>query len=57
MPVPWLSAIKAIPWGTVVEHAPKVLGKARDLIDRQRSNHKINVSPLVATVAKETSQV
>ena len=38
MPIPWLSAIKAIPWGTVVEHAPKVLGKARDLIDRQRSN-------------------
>ena len=38
MPIPWLSAIKAIPWGSVVEHAPKVLGKARDLIDRQRSN-------------------
>jgi len=38
MSIPWLSAIKAIPWGSVVEHAPKVLGKARDLIDRQRSN-------------------
>ncbi|MFN0005899.1 MAG: hypothetical protein ACKVPZ_13015 [Burkholderiaceae bacterium] len=42
MPIPWLSAIKAIPWGTVVEHAPKVLGKARDLIDRQRSNPAVS---------------
>ena len=42
MPIPWLSAIKAIPWGTVVEHAPKVLGKARDLIDRQRSNPEVS---------------
>ena len=45
MPIPWLSAIKAIPWGTVVEHAPKVLGKARDLIDRQRSNPETSKSP------------
>ena len=45
MPIPWLSAIKAIPWGTVVEHAPKVLGKARDLIDRQRSSPETNTTP------------
>ena len=45
MPIPWLSAIKAIPWGAVVEHAPKVLGKARDLIDRQRSSPETITSP------------
>ena len=37
MPIPWLSTLKAIPWGNVMEHAPKVLDKARNLIDRQRS--------------------
>jgi len=37
MPIPWLSTLKAIPWGNVIEHAPKVLDKARNLIDRQRS--------------------
>jgi FtsZ-binding cell division protein ZapB len=45
MPIPWLSAIKAIPWDTVVEHAPKVLGKARDLIDRQRSSSEASTPP------------
>ena len=45
MPIPWLSAIKAIPWGSVVEHAPKVLGKARDLIGRQRSSSEASSPP------------
>ena len=36
MAVPWLSALKVIPWGNVIEHAPSVLDKARDLIDKHR---------------------
>ncbi|MBU6224064.1 MAG: hypothetical protein KGP13_04470 [Burkholderiales bacterium] len=36
MAISWLSALKAIPWGNVIEHAPNVLDKARDLLDRQR---------------------
>jgi hypothetical protein len=36
MAIPWLSALKAIPWGNVIEHAPNVLDKARDLIDKHR---------------------
>lgn len=36
MAIPWLSALKAIPWGNVIEHAPSVLDKARDLIDKHR---------------------
>jgi hypothetical protein len=36
MAIPWLLALKVIPWGDVIEHAPKVLKGARDLLDRQR---------------------
>lgn len=36
MAIPWLVALKVIPWGEVIEHAPKVLEAARKLLDRQR---------------------
>jgi len=36
MAIPWLSALKVIPWGDVMSHAPGVLQKARDLMDRKR---------------------
>lgn len=36
MALPWLTALKVIPWGDVIEHAPKVLNAARQLLDRQR---------------------
>lgn len=36
MAIPWLVALKSIPWGTVIEHGPKVLDKARDLVNRRR---------------------
>ncbi len=57
MPIPWLSAIKAIPWGTVVEHAPKVLGKARDLIDRQRSNPETGTSPPLKPLSQREIEI
>lgn len=34
MAIPWLLALKVIPWGDVIEHAPKVLNAARKLMDR-----------------------
>lgn len=37
MAIPWLLALKVIPWGDVIEHAPKVLNAARKLMDRQRT--------------------
>jgi Asp-tRNA(Asn)/Glu-tRNA(Gln) amidotransferase A subunit family amidase len=37
MAIPWLVALKVIPWGDVIEHAPKVLSAARKLMDRQRA--------------------
>jgi hypothetical protein len=37
MAIPWLVALKVIPWGDVIEHAPKVLSAARKLLDRQRA--------------------
>lgn len=36
MAIPWLVALKVIPWGDVIEHAPKVLNAARQLLDKQR---------------------
>ena len=37
MAIPWLLALKVIPWGDVIEHAPNVLKAARKLMDRQRA--------------------
>jgi hypothetical protein len=35
MAIPWLTALKVIPWGDVISHAPSVLEKARDLMARK----------------------
>ena len=37
MPIPWMVALKVIPWGDVIEHAPKVLNAARKLMDREKT--------------------
>lgn len=37
MPFPWMVALKVIPWGDVIEHAPKVLKGARQLLDKQKT--------------------
>jgi hypothetical protein len=37
MAISWLAALKVVPWGKVMEHAPQVLDKARGLIDKHRS--------------------
>jgi hypothetical protein len=47
MAIPWLLALKVIPWGDVIEHAPKVLNAARKLMDRQRTEP----APAVSTTA------
>ncbi|MEY4121651.1 MAG: hypothetical protein RLZZ457_489 [Pseudomonadota bacterium] len=48
MAIPWLSALKVIPWGDVIAHAPTVLEKARDLMERK-------TSPQPMATANETS--
>ncbi len=45
MALPWLTALKVIPWGDVIEHAPKVLKGARDLLDRQRQRRRETAEP------------
>ena len=45
MAIPWLTALKVIPWGDVIEHAPKVLKGARDLLDRQRERRREAMAP------------
>lgn len=37
MPIPWITALKIIPWGDVIEHAPKVLAAARKLLEKQKA--------------------
>lgn len=36
MSLPWIAALKIIPWGDVIEHAPKVLNAARKLLDKNK---------------------
>ena len=45
MPIPWLTALKVIPWGDVIEHAPKVLKGARDLLNQQRQRRRETAEP------------
>lgn len=45
MPIPWLTALKVIPWGDVIEHAPTVLKGARDLLERQRQRRREAQTP------------
>ena len=48
MPIPWLTALKVIPWGEVIEHAPKVLKGARDLLNQQRQRRREAAEPAPA---------
>lgn len=46
MPIPWLAALKVIPWGDVIEHAPKVLNAARRLLDKNKApDTPVSASP------------
>jgi hypothetical protein len=36
MAISWLTALKVVPWDKVLEHAPRVLDKARGFIDKHR---------------------
>ena len=47
MAKPWTLALQVIPWGDVLEHAPKVLNSARKHLDRQRTEP----APAVTTTA------
>ena len=38
MPLPWMTALKLVPWSDVIEHAPQVLSAARKLLERQRES-------------------
>lgn len=42
MPIPWMIALKVIPWGDVIEHAPKVLDAARKLLDKKPDANNAN---------------
>lgn len=46
MAIPWLVALKVIPWGDVIEHAPKVLNAARKLMDRQKAPPASTTAPV-----------
>jgi small-conductance mechanosensitive channel len=50
MAIPWLVALKVIPWGDVIEHAPKVLKAARQLLDKQRQRPTEAATPPAATL-------
>ncbi len=45
MAIPWMVALKVIPWGDVIEHAPKVLNAARKLMDRPKAPASGTLAP------------
>jgi hypothetical protein len=47
MAIPWLTALKVVPWGDVIEHAPNVLKAARKLMDRQKAEPELNTNTAV----------
>jgi len=53
MAISWLTALKIIPWGDVIEHAPAVLKGARRLLDRQRTAPTTPAAPMPAGVAPD----
>ena len=53
MAIPWMVALKVIPWGDVIEHAPKVLNAARKLMDRQRTQAAEPEPPAKGPVAAD----
>lgn len=56
MPLPWLSALKLIPWGDVIAATPQIVKGARNLYDGVRGGKKpaaraaatVDLSPLDA---------
>jgi small-conductance mechanosensitive channel len=49
MAFPWMMALKVIPWGDVIEHAPKVLKGARRLLDKQKAQAAPEASAAAGT--------
>lgn len=56
MPIPWMVALKVIPWGDVIEHAPKVLNAARKLLDKKSGDGEIgNAMPAREVLDAQTT--
>lgn len=55
MAIPWLVALKVIPWGDVIEHAPKILNAARKLLDRQRASRASAAVPGESVISMPSS--
>ena len=54
MAIPWMVALKVIPWGDVIEHAPKVLNAARKLMDCERAPAPQAQAPAAGPMATGT---
>lgn len=54
MAIPWLLALKVIPWGDVIEHAPKVLNAARKLMERQKTPESNGVATSPQDLVSDT---
>lgn len=56
MPIPWMVALKVIPWGDVIEHAPKVLNAARKLLDKKSGDGEVgNAMPAREVLDAQTT--
>ena len=56
MPFPWMVALKVVPWGDVIEHAPKVLNAARKLLDKKSdANNAGGTAPAREAIDAQTT--
>lgn len=55
MAIPWLAALQLVPWSQVIEHAPKVLAKAQELL-RRRGAQPDEAGPASATDVASTDR-
>lgn len=51
MAIPWLAALQLVPWSQVIEHAPKVLAKAQELLRRRSAQNEEPVARSAADVS------
>ena len=51
MASPWLAALQLVPWSQVIEHAPKVLAKAQELLRRRSAQGEDTAARSAADVA------
>jgi hypothetical protein len=52
MPIPWLAALRLIPWGTIISHAPAIKRSADAILTGARETSRMQGAELHALAAR-----